>query len=744
MTAVRDFLLRGECPQCLARRVKAGVVRRGMTLLYGVLFISASLISGCRGIISGRGELHSPCTAGVVIEKCNCGGSLVDTGHCCDGEHQTSPCGEVLDCDLGEVFFDCRCGEEVVSAGYCCREVHQTEACAFKVYYVSSSEGADDNTGLSAVAPWKTLDIVNTAPLGAGDAILFKRDDRWSGTVTVSASGTEGNPITYGAYEAGAKPKIYGSEEITGWTLHLGNIYKATFDTPITQLFVEGVKMRPARLSNTGYSIITSVPSQTQFTSDDLDAGLDYADARVLLRTSNWYSIMRTVVFSSSKTLTLDSAPDGTLAANQGFLLMNKLEFLDSQGEWYQDTAEGTVYLWFPDGVSPEHAKVRGSSISDGIYLYAKSHVALRNLHILQQKEKGIRVGNGCHDLEITDNLVEGQEKHGLWAEGTNERELIANNHVDDCNGIGIYMWIKNSIVRDNTVTRIGEFEKLGLHGTAHDNGGTGMEINGDGNTIEYNRVVGVNYNGIFWRGNSLLQYNFIKDSGLVKSDGGGIYTGGVSTSGSLVRYNIIDNVVGEKSGYTYSRNYGEGLYLDEPSRNITAEYNTITRVSDSGIFLHNSENHLVRCNTVMDARQGIQIGGMSGTAASQVTDNLIVVHRDTDDYLPRQLVVSYANGNARFDDNTYVCPFESDLVFRDSDGSYLDFEDWKTFIAGDESSTYVATSLDAGETQEMFYNDTKGVKSFTLDGSYRDLQGAPVVSPLTLQPFTSQILIRE
>ena len=94
------------------------------------------------------------------------------------------------------------------------------------IYYVSSSTGSDSNTGTSENSPWKTLTKVNSFTPKAGDQILFKRGDEWTGTITVKSSGTSGSPIVYGAYGSGNKPKIYGSEVITGWTLYSGNIYK--------------------------------------------------------------------------------------------------------------------------------------------------------------------------------------------------------------------------------------------------------------------------------------------------------------------------------------------------------------------------------------------------------------------------------------------------------------------------------------------------------------------------------------
>ena len=51
-----------------------------------------------------------------------------------------------------------------------------------KSYYVSN-EGDDNNDGLSAVTPWKTLSKVSNADLNPGDGVFFRRGDLFRGKV---------------------------------------------------------------------------------------------------------------------------------------------------------------------------------------------------------------------------------------------------------------------------------------------------------------------------------------------------------------------------------------------------------------------------------------------------------------------------------------------------------------------------------------------------------------------------------
>jgi len=84
-------------------------------------------------------------------------------------------------------------------------------------YYVDATNGNDFNNGLSPETAWKTISKVNSMDFKPGDTILFKRGEIWREQLIVPSSGTEGNPITFGAYGEGEKPKITGADIVTNW-----------------------------------------------------------------------------------------------------------------------------------------------------------------------------------------------------------------------------------------------------------------------------------------------------------------------------------------------------------------------------------------------------------------------------------------------------------------------------------------------------------------------------------------------
>ena len=110
-------------------------------------------------------------------------------------------------------------------------------------YYVSSSLGADSNSGTSSLEPWQSLDQVNGAVILAGDSILFRRGDVWRGQL-LPASGNSTSDVYYGAYSTGELPLILGSVSLTEtahWADQGGNIWKANmiFGTDIGNMIFD-------------------------------------------------------------------------------------------------------------------------------------------------------------------------------------------------------------------------------------------------------------------------------------------------------------------------------------------------------------------------------------------------------------------------------------------------------------------------------------------------------------------------
>ncbi len=626
-------------------------------------------------------------------------------------------------------------------------------------YYVrSDASGSGDGTD-SLTNAW-TLAQLNAATLVAGDSVAFKHDDSFFGKITVGQSGTVGNEIVYGTYGSGAKAKIYSSQIITGWSVHSGNIYKATFNTDIDQLFVDDVRMTVARYPNTGYYDITTVNSPTQFVSTDVSGGTDYTGASWVGRTRAWGVETKTVTASSSQTLTLNSAPYYSLGVGEGFVLVDKLDFLDQAGEWYYDTSTNTVYLWTENGDSPSNYSVRGSTESKGIYAFSKNNITIQDIQLIGSSSFGIHAEN-CSNLTIKNVDILYPEKAGIHITNVaSTGNLIDSCYVEGANHNAAYIEGGFNTITDCTFKNTGLFDNLGISGMGDvNNGGRALHVTGlhdyanpvDGNIIRYNRVINTAYHGIgfFNSINTLIEYNYVKSACLVKDDGGGIYCyntdyANQGIAGSKIRYNIVEDVIGTTEGYTSTIIQGNGIYLDEKTHGVTVEHNIVINSGGYGIMLHQTTNDTVRHNTVFNFGGGIRPQNIAqgGNIISNNTFVNIESAQWGDGSNARMFILDPAdNSLVEADYNTYVDHWRSSPFYRTDNFSYMDFTAWKGLTGDDANSTFDGSTLPAGDYEKLLYNDTKSAIDTTLTGTWKYLNGTSVTFPITIQPFESIIL---
>lgn len=71
-----------------------------------------------------------------------------------------------------------------------------------RVYYISPA-GSDQNTGLSAEKPWRTLSRVNSKTFHRGDMILFQGGEKFTGSLRIRGHGHSNQPITFSSYGPG-------------------------------------------------------------------------------------------------------------------------------------------------------------------------------------------------------------------------------------------------------------------------------------------------------------------------------------------------------------------------------------------------------------------------------------------------------------------------------------------------------------------------------------------------------------
>ena len=78
------------------------------------------------------------------------------------------------------------------------------------IYYVDATGGDDTKAGTTTGTAWQTIGKVNGETFTAGDSVLFKRGETWTGT---TLTGMMSRTSSQNRYRVGAKPPPARSKE---------------------------------------------------------------------------------------------------------------------------------------------------------------------------------------------------------------------------------------------------------------------------------------------------------------------------------------------------------------------------------------------------------------------------------------------------------------------------------------------------------------------------------------------------
>ena len=330
-------------------------------------------------------------------------------------------------------------------------------------YYVTSGgTGNDSDSGINAYQAWATLDKVNSTAV-AGDTVLFKTGDTWSGTLRLKSG------VTYATYTpplvTSAKPIIRGSVNVgsLSWSLDSGNVWVAdassvvvndtdihgnTIPGGISQLFFNGQRLTRARYPDAGGGEYTKgsksylksgentlkVTSYTQnlevsSSQATLLAGKDLLGADVFVKNNDWFLTRYKSTAASlgaGNILALQSEdkgnnpshaadrnapraldwpgvtdyPIGEGEGGYGYWLEGKRWMISQAGEWSYDPATKRLYVWMKDSSSPA-----GKALTAAVRLHA---IAGRNLasvnisNIEVQETRGDAIVIDGYDTPVT------------------------------------------------------------------------------------------------------------------------------------------------------------------------------------------------------------------------------------------------------------------------------------------------------------------------------------------------------
>ncbi|WP_348650608.1 ricin-type beta-trefoil lectin domain protein [Catellatospora sp. KI3] len=273
-----------------------------------------------------------------------------------------------------------------------------------------------------AVAPAMTGDIV--VQLAGGTYALGSPL-----TFTAADSGTNGYTVFWTAAQ-GATPVISGGQRVTGWSLADSgrNIWRASvsggFDT--RQLYVEGRIATRAR-TQVNRADFTFTTSGMTFTNGALSyLNSIAAEDRVELESINSFTDRYVPVQSiSSNTITMEQPAWNNNTWGYDTLstpfragplyLVNAREFLDTAGEWYLDTAAGSLYYKPLSGENMATADVQLPRLESllrvgGTYAAPAHHISFAGLRFSHTSWLQPNTGQGYADQQT------GAYIYGTWS----------------------------------------------------------------------------------------------------------------------------------------------------------------------------------------------------------------------------------------------------------------------------------------------------------------------------------------
>ena len=510
-------------------------------------------------------------------------------------------------------------------------------------YYVATY-GDSTNVG-SFNYPFSSIQQAANV-MNAGDICYIRQGVYHENIKLESKDGSSGSPIVFSAYND-ERVVLDGTVPINStWSIFNGNIWVAEIDYNIWQLFVDYQEMVMARWPNAFFEdgSIWDKESNWAHGTIDLDEnayqngmmidsphgdisleniGFNVEGATAILNVGSFKTYTREILNHNGNTFYYEPV-DLWKTKHHDYFLENKIEFLDSPGEWFYDVDSSLVYFWAPNNANPNNLNIRGKVQSYAFEIIDSDYIEIRDLEFF-----GTTFKFENSDYSIIDHcnlvypscykrmlgVVDTQPEMSIFTSSSNCK--VINSAFRFIDGSALEMYSGSNTIENCYFYHI-DYTATDLNGLM-----TTIQMGGSNNIFRRNTMHRMGASATLNPGNSaIIELNDMSDSGHMQSDGALVQCMVGQQPDVQIRYNWLHDT--EKFGARFD---GEG---DGYGGHM--HHNVIWNVQ--GGIMVKGYNHNIYNNTSFDngSKNDIIVmidqGGNEGTITINNASNKIAGHR--------------------------------------------------------------------------------------------------------------------
>jgi hypothetical protein len=507
-------------------------------------------------------------------------------------------------------------------------------------FYVSARDGSDAATGRTQAAAYATLAPLQGQALAAGDRVLLRCGDRFTGPLALAlvlrATGAPA-PVTgappaaitgYGPDCAPTNRPVIDGRVPVAVSIPLaggrgdGTVWSA--GDAVVQVFEGDEALPEARWPARGWALLPAgaTPAVDRLARLPGLPAAPLAGARMKARTQEWYIEEAGVAADDGRLLAPLQYP---LRPRTGVILTGKAWMVATAPAWAWDAIDHTV-------TARRAGRGPLSQVFAGPLLRIAGHGSIDVDDLVLDAAGGTALDLAVDgQARVRRVSVRRAHGHGIAAAGA-ERLVVEAATIDQVGMDAIFVAeVKETVARGNRITG------AGLWGVPRPSLGAIYAQRTARATITDNVVSDSAYHGIRFAGDARVLRNVVSRSCQHLSDCGALYTWRRNAAdrrpASEVAWNVIDGAAGDTSVKLGVNDWFAGIYLDDHSNGVRVHHNVIAGVNQ-GIYLHDSYDDVVRDNLVCaslhpyvlasarapdDSRADVVDGGLQRTARCTV-----------------------------------------------------------------------------------------------------------------------------